>query len=102
MRGRPVGSKIRQKIIEILCHVKSMHGYEIYKHYQEIFGKVAMKSIYYNLNKGVDIGEIEIESSKEELGDYSWGDKAMKTYFKNGPNANPKYLKYVERKLKKT
>jgi DNA-binding PadR family transcriptional regulator len=101
MRGRPVGSVIRQKILEILCHVNSMHGYEVYKHYQEIFGRVAMKSIYYNLNKGVDLGEIEIESSREEVGQYSWGDKAMKTYFKLGPKANPKYLKYVRKKLHK-
>ncbi len=99
--GRPVGSRIRQNMLEIIFFLNKVHGYKLYLMYQTVYGKVAQKSIYYNLRKGVDTGEIDIDSAVREKGDFSWGDVAMKTYYKLGPNAQTKSLKYVSEALKR-
>ena len=102
MRGRPVFSKIRQNIVELLHHMGRGYGYEVYQAYVDLFPKVTMRSVYYQLRKGVDLGELEIESVKVEKGDYSWGADAEKTYYKLGKNAKPKgeqrISDYLERK----
>jgi hypothetical protein len=90
MRGRPVFSKIRQNIVELLHYMGRGYGYEVYQAYVDIFPKVTMRSVYYQLRKGVVLGELEIESVKVEKGDYSWGADAEKTYYKLGKNAKPK------------
>ncbi len=89
-RGRPVGSPARQNIIEILYHMGSAHGYQIYKVYKEIYPQITLRAIYYHLKKGVSIGELEVEDIKKEGGEYSWGTEAEKTYYKLGPQANPR------------
>ena len=89
-RGRPVKSQIRQNIIEILYFLGKGYGYDIYKVYREVFPKVTMRSIYYHLKKGVEIGEIQIKTVKAEKGDYSWGESAEKTYYSLGERAIPK------------
>ncbi|MBW3003674.1 DUF2513 domain-containing protein [Candidatus Woesearchaeota archaeon] len=89
-RGRPVKSQIRQNIIEILYFLGKGYGYDIYKVYREVFPKVTMRSIYYHLKKGVEIGEIKVNTVKAEKGDYSWGDEAEKTYYALGDKAIPK------------
>ncbi|MFH1849368.1 MAG: hypothetical protein ABH879_04220 [archaeon] len=89
-KGRPVHSEIRQKIIEILFFMKKGYGYEIYKVYAELFPKVTMRSIYYNLSKGVQLGELKVSKVKLEKGDYSWGTHAEKVYYALGRAANPK------------
>ena len=88
-RGRPVSSAIRQNIIEILYKIGKGYGYDIYKHYVENFPKVTLRSIYYHLKKGLDIGEFEIERIEKEKGQYSWGETAEKTYYKLGKSAVP-------------
>jgi len=102
MRGRPVFSRIRQNIVELLYFMGRGYGYEVYQAYVDIFPKVTMRSVYYQLRKGVDLGELEIESVKVEKGDYSWGADAEKTYYKLGKNAQPKgeqrIKEYLERK----
>jgi DNA-binding transcriptional ArsR family regulator len=101
-RGRPIKSLVRENIIEILYFLKKAYGYEIYKHYIEIFPKTTMRNIYYHLRKGLAIKEFEIERIEREKGNYSWGPEAEKTYYKLGPNANPKIdskvKKYFEKK----
>jgi hypothetical protein len=90
MRGRPVYSNIRQNIVELLYFMGKGYGYEIYQAYVDIFPKVTMRSVYYQLRKGVSLGEFEIESVKTEKGDYSWGPDAEKIYYKLGKNGKPK------------
>lgn len=96
-RGRPVGSAIRQNIVEILFYMKEGYGYDISKAYLDIFPKVTMRVIYYHLNKGVETKEFKISKIKSEKGDYSWGPQAQKTYYKLGPAANPVGLPKVEK-----
>lgn len=89
-RGRPLNSIIRRNIIEILYFLGKGYGYDIYKVYREIFPKVTMRSIYYHLNKGRELGIFKVEQVQQELGDYSWGAVAEKTYYSLGKNANPR------------
>ena len=49
-----------------------------------------MRSIYYHLKKGVEIGEIKVNTIKSEKGDYSWGCEAEKIYYSIGEKAIPK------------
>ncbi len=95
-RGRPVKSDIRQNIVEILVYSGPAYGYDIYKHYINIFPRVTMRSIYYHLNKGLMTKEVKIDKVKKEKGDYSWGSDAEKTYYTLGPNAQPKDLKRIK------
>ncbi|MBW2998313.1 hypothetical protein KY321_02130, partial [Candidatus Woesearchaeota archaeon] len=70
--------------MKILNHKEKLHGYEIYVHYLNIFGKAHIRSIYYNLKKGVDLKEITLVDVKKEKGDYSWGSEAEKVYYSVG------------------
>ena len=58
--GRPIGSEIRERVALILSQMGPSHGYGIYKIYKKNWGPVEIKSIYYNLQKGVDIGHFEL------------------------------------------
>ncbi|MFH0870772.1 MAG: hypothetical protein V1866_06995, partial [archaeon] len=75
-RGRPIGSNVRQHLIDILHFKKKAYGYDIYKDYIALFPGVTLRLIYYHLNKGVALGEFEVESIKMEKGNYSWGGQA--------------------------
>ncbi|AJF61712.1 TPA: hypothetical protein HA239_06405 [Candidatus Woesearchaeota archaeon] len=99
-RGRPVSSQIRQNIVEILYFLGKGYGYDIYKHYVGIFPKVTMRSIYYHLRKGVELGEFEIEKVEKEKGDYSWGEMAEKVYYRLGRSASPKGDARVKKAVK--
>lgn len=88
-RGRPVHSVIRQNVTEILFFLGKGYGYDIFKIYVNIFPKVTLRSIYYHLRKGVDLGEFEVEKIEKEKGEYSWGEMAEKIYYKLGSNAKP-------------
>ena len=101
MRGRPVKSKVRQNIVEILYFMKKGYGYDIYKAYIDIFPAVSMRVIYYHLKKGVETGEFKVEGIKSEKGDYSWGGQAEKIYYALGKNAKPMIDKRVEKKFRK-
>ena len=59
-RGRPIGSNVRQNMIEILYFLKSAHGYHIFKVYKQIYPKITLRGIYYHLKKGQELGEFEI------------------------------------------
>lgn len=89
-RGRPLNSPIRDYIVEILYFMEKGYGYDIYKHYINLFPKVTLRSIYYHLNKGVELGVFEIQRIEKEKGDYSWGEMAEKIYYKLGKAASPK------------
>jgi len=89
-RGRPIGSNVRQNIIEILYFLGSAHGYHLYKVYKQIFPKITLRGVYYHLRKGKELGEFVIDEIQKESGEYSWGSEAEKIYYKLGPKAKPK------------
>ncbi|USN45208.1 MAG: hypothetical protein H6502_04070 [Candidatus Woesearchaeota archaeon] len=95
-KGRPVGSVVRQNIIEIIFHLKQAHGYEIYKHYKVLFPRISLRLIYYHLQKGVALEEFVVEKRAPEKGEYSWGESVTKTYYKLGPRAKPLMIKEVQ------
>lgn len=97
MKGRPIGSKVRNNIQAVLLYMKKGYGYEIHKAYIDIFPGASQRLIYYHLKKGVSTGEIEVESVKKEQGSYSWGSDAEKKYYKLGEKSNPRNLKKVEK-----
>lgn len=99
-RGRPIKSKIRQNIVEILYFMKEGYGYEIYKAYIDIFPAVTMRSIYYHLNKGAKMREFRINKIKTEKGEYSWGNSVEKIYYTLGKNAKPLVLERVKNHFK--
>ncbi|MBW3020216.1 hypothetical protein KY334_02890 [Candidatus Woesearchaeota archaeon] len=98
---RPTKSAIRQNILKILSYSGKLHGYELYYHYLNIFGKVHMRSIYYNLKKGVILKEINLLDVKKEQGNYSWGSEAEKVYYTIGPEANVRESKRVKEYFEK-
>jgi len=104
-KGRPIKSEIRENMIEILYFLKKAYGYEIYKVYNAVFPKVTLRSMYYNLKKGVQLKEFKVENIIAEKGDYSWGAEAEKIYYKLDTNAKPKInqrvKKYIEKRNKK-
>ncbi len=103
MRGRPAHSKVRNRIATILLNVNTSYGYEIYKRYRELFGDVKMRTVYYNLRKGVLLNEFIVSDIKREVGNYTWGNETERVYYANGPYANPIRLEEVQiKKLEKT
>jgi len=100
-RGRPVKSDIRQNIVEILHFVGKAYGYDIYRTYKAVYPKITLRSIYYNLKRGVDLGEFKVEKIEKEKGEYSWGGEAEKIYYSLGPNAKPKIDAKVKEYLDK-
>jgi hypothetical protein len=97
MKGRPVGSNIRQNIVEILYFMKKGCGYEIHKIYLDLFPKATQRVIYYHLKKGSLTGEFVVQEVTKEQGDYSWGETAEKKYYKLGDQATPRILKSVKK-----
>jgi hypothetical protein len=88
-RGRPVGSKVRQNIIEILYFLGSAHGYHVYKVYKNVYPPVTLRAIYYHLKKGLETEEFIIAEIQKEQGDFSWGGEAEKIYYSLGNKAKP-------------
>lgn len=86
MRGRPLGSQIRNNIIKLLKKIKKGHGYIIYKEYCKTYPQVTQRSIYYHLNKGLTTGEFQIAKKAEVKGNYSWGTRANVIIYKLGKN----------------
>lgn len=99
-RGRPPGSPIRERIVEILNHLGSAHGYLIYQVYTDVYDDVSLRSIYYHLNKGEELGVFEMDKVEDEEGNYSWGTKAEKVYYtladETKPKGDEKVRVYVE------
>lgn len=88
-RGRPARSVIRQNIIEILYFMGDSYAYDIYKVYTDIFPKVTMRSIYYHLKQGVNLGIFKIKEIRKEHGQYSWGSQVEKVYYCLDKSAEP-------------
>jgi len=95
-KGRPIGSEIRNNVIELLAAKGKAYGYDLYKLYVQIFPKVTMRSIYYHLQKGIKLGEVKIAEVRKEKGNFSWGGEVEKTYYSIGDKAQPKGDKRVK------
>ncbi len=100
-RGRPVKSQIRQNIVDVLFYIKEGYGYDIYRLYKLLFPKVTIRSIYYHLKKGVELGEFKINRVEKEQGNYSWGPEAEKIYYSLGSNAKPSTSNELRDKIEK-
>ncbi|MBI2139995.1 hypothetical protein HYU14_03660 [Candidatus Woesearchaeota archaeon] len=88
-RGRPHKSQIRQNMVELLYFLKEGYGYELFKHYRNLFAPVTMRVVYYHLKKGTQLGEFQLSKVIKEEGDFSWGNQSEKNYYSLGPNAKP-------------
>ncbi|HYD02761.1 MAG TPA: hypothetical protein VEC16_00525 [Alphaproteobacteria bacterium] len=88
-QGRPIGSKVRQNIVEILYFYKKLHGYDLFKIYIELYPPVTMRLIYYHLKKGLDTGEFKVASVDKKSGKYSWGSTSENIMYELGESANP-------------
>lgn len=99
-RGRPAFSPIRNNLVELLFFVGTGYGYELYKKYVQIFHSTTMRSIYYHLNKGVELGVFKIEKVESIKGDYSWGEGVRRVVFTLGENAKPKGDSRILKRLK--
>ena len=87
--------------MELLYFLKTGYGYELYKKYISVFDqKVSIRSIYYHLNKGVELGDFQVNTVEEVSGNYSWGDRVKRVLFSLGPNASPRNTQEVLEKLK--
>jgi hypothetical protein len=96
-RGRAVGSTIRDNLVEILFFLKEAHGYDLYKFYKKIVGKpISIRTVYYHLAKGQDLGVFELKGIQTLKGDYSWGSSVERKIFRLGKQAQPR----VDNKIK--
>ena len=95
-QGRPIGSKVRQNIVEILYFYKVLHGYDLSKIYMELYTPVTMRLIYYHLKKGLDTGEFKIYKINKITGKYSWGTTSENILYSLGPSANPMIEPHVK------
>ena len=89
-RGRAVGSAIRDNIVELLFHLGQAHAYGIYQKYKKAFGPVNIRSVYYNLTKGKDLGLFKVVGIENVEGDYSWGPSAERIMYGLTEQAKPK------------
>jgi hypothetical protein len=87
--GRPIGSDVRQNMIEILFKHKELHGYELYKIYCDLFPKVSQRLIYYHLKRGVSLNEFRVVRVHKKEGNYSWGGSVENIIYSIGLSAKP-------------
>lgn len=86
-RGRPLKTETREKIASILAAVGQSYGYELYKFYEQVFGKINLRNLYYNIKKGLELGEFIIVDIRQEVGSYTWGGATQHIYYAVGPYA---------------
>lgn len=98
-RGRPVYSRIRQNLVDILYFLGEGYGYQLHKIYKKIFDSITSEVVYYHLKKGVSLEEFTLAKVKSEKGNFSWGQTAEKSYYTLGPNAKPTMNKRVKEVL---
>ena len=98
--GRRPNSEIRNNIVELLFFMKESYGYNIYKKYVKIFGpNVSIRSIYYHLTKGVELGIFQIRDIQQARGEYSWGDNVQRVIFSLGKEAKPRGARDIYEKI---
>jgi len=99
--GRKPKSDIRDEMVELLFFLREAYGYELYKKYCQVYDKkVSMRSIYYHLNKGVELGVFNLKEIREVKGEFSWGTGVKQVIFQLGEAATPQGNKNIHEKLK--
>lgn len=94
--GRPAKSIVRDRLAEMLFIVGKITAYDAHKHYVQIFSGITQRNVYYQLRRGVDLGEFEISDVIDEKGEYSWGSTSRKVYFGLSKNASPQFNKQIK------
>jgi|APSaa5957512622_1039677.scaffolds.fasta_scaffold169374_2 hypothetical protein len=98
--GRKPKSDIRDEMVELLYFMKEAYGYELYKKYCKVYDKkISMRSVYYHLNKGVELGIFNLKEIRDVKGDFSWGSGVKQVIFQLSSNAQPKISKDVMNKI---
>ena len=64
--GRPARSIVRERLAEMLFIVGKITAYDAHKHYIQIFSGATQRNVYYQLRRGVDLGEFKIADVVEE------------------------------------
>ncbi len=95
-RGRPTKSQVRQNIVNMLHLLKESYGYDLFRHYRTLFSPVTMRVVYYHLKKGAELGEFQLHKVAKEQGKFSWGEEAMKIYYRLGPEAKPETIESLK------
>ena len=80
-RGRLPGSAIRDNMVEILAVIGQIHGYDLYKHFRKVYGNASLRSIYYHLKKGTELGVFESKGIERIEGNFSWGSGVERKVF---------------------
>ncbi|MEM3585049.1 MAG: hypothetical protein QXJ50_01475 [Candidatus Woesearchaeota archaeon] len=80
-RGRPSFSQVRENLAKILFVAGECYGYEAFLIYRMVFSPVSIRSIYYNLQKGVTLEEFSISRVERAEGRFSWGDNSERSYY---------------------
>lgn len=83
---RKPGSVVRDRLNKILSVVNKIYGYEAQKIYEKVYGDVLLRTLYYNLKKGVEEGIFEIVDVAEIPGDFTWGFESNRVYYQNRKN----------------
>ena len=95
-----MASIVRRGLGQILYIAGKLTAYDAHRHYIKLFGPTTRRNVYYQLQKGVDLGLFKIVEVVEEDGDYSWGVKARKVYYsiknKDGIIPTQKIIKYFQ------
>lgn len=98
-KGRPIGSEIRDNVVDIMFHMGKAYGYEIYQVYKNVFKPVTLRVIYYHLAQAVKLGLMKVEKVQVEEGDYSWGTTVEKKYYILTNQAKPRPNVHVKQFL---
>ncbi|MBT3940930.1 hypothetical protein HOD83_02380 [Candidatus Woesearchaeota archaeon] len=99
--GRKAKSQIRDEMVDLLFFLKEAYGYDLYKKYCKVYDKkISMRSIYYHLNKGVELGVFNLKEIRDVKGDFSWGSGVKQVIFQLGVNAQPSGNKEIANKLR--
>jgi hypothetical protein len=65
----------------------------------KVFGRVSLRSVYYHLNKGKELGEFKVSEIKIIEGDYSWGTGVKRIMYALGESARPKASSEIKQKI---
>ena len=64
MTGRPQGSLVRDRLVELLAVMKEAYGYALAKQYNKLWAPVTTRLVYYHLHKGVDLELFQIKKQE--------------------------------------
>ena len=78
--ARKIDKELREEILSALSN-RDKTGYEIFKEIKKRRRKVSSRLIYHYLYLALKEGKISVET-KNELGNFSWGNIVNKKYYR--------------------